>query len=152
MEQLATGVTITPAIAELLQTILRKYNTKVTNKQIFLPENLSGIDWKKTNEEQLEGLDDELITGFNGEAFDIGIGDVFRTLDTIENVIKQYHKLVRELAPHLRGSSTLETCHNIRTWCCDKIKYAYDTTRYEEFRTPARLWNDRFMRIDSDAM
>ncbi|HNV96399.1 MAG TPA: hypothetical protein PKG63_07995 [Bacteroidales bacterium] len=76
MEQLATGVTITPGIAELLQTILRKYNTKVTNKQIFLPENLSGIEWMDNIEEFLEPNEDEIITGFTGKTFTIGPGDV----------------------------------------------------------------------------
>jgi len=150
LEQLATGVTITPAIAELLQTILRKYNTKVTDKQIFLPENLSGIDWT----DDLEGIQhdnqEEIITGFTGTTFTIGPGDVFRTLDTIENVIKQYHPQVRKLAPKLRGSTTLQTCHNIWKWCHDNIKYAYDTPGYEELRTPARSWNDRFTGIDCD--
>jgi len=149
LEQLSTGAIIAPAVDELLQTILRKYNTKVSNGQLFISENLSGINWHNEIED-LEDISGELITVFSGKTFTIGPGDVFKTLDTIEMVIRKYHIQVKELAPRLKGNSTLETCQKIWSWCRKNIKYAYDTPGYEELRTPARSWNDRFRGVDCD--
>ena len=58
-----------------------KYNTKIVNDQIFLPENLknlSGIEEFTVSEPVLAGLED--VKGYEGKTYSFGDGGVDKTV------------------------------------------------------------------------
>lgn len=121
---------------KLVHHLDNKYNTKIINNQIFLPENL-----KRSGDSDLKGLPKVQL---------LGTGDVFATLNYIERIIVRYHWQTADIAPRLRGDTLLQTARNIWTWCRTMFRYTNDTMGTEELRTPYRSWVDRHRGIDCD--
>ena len=156
LEQLSAGATIAPVTEELLQLLKHKYNTKIVNDQIFLPENLknlSGIEEFTVSEPALAGL--EVVKGYEGKTISFGDGNVDKTVADAWKIIHRYHYQVRNLAKKLKGKTLLESAYNIWKFSnrIDKgghINYHNDDPGVEQLRTPARTWHDRVKGLDCD--
>lgn len=77
-------------------------------------------------------------------------GGLPETLEAIKKAIHNYNFQVKALAKHLKADSLEQSCFNIWHFCIKNIAYKLDKAGFEEIRTPARSWKDRFEGIDCD--
>jgi hypothetical protein len=72
------------------------------------------------------------------------------TLKSIPLVIQKYHHQVRKLARHLYTGNYKQDAFNAWHFAVTNIRFKNDTYGFEELRSPARSWRDRFTGIDCD--
>jgi len=92
---------------------------------------------------------DHLINKGNGTYNLTGKG-FDETLKNLPQVVLKYKSQVTKLAKHLYSSNYKQACFNIWHFLTKNIKYKIDKPGYEEMRSPARAWHDRFTGIDCD--
>jgi hypothetical protein len=72
------------------------------------------------------------------------------TLKSIPEVIQKYHYQVRKLARHLYTGNYKQDAFHVWHFLTTNIKFKNDAPGFEELRSPARSWRDRFTGIDCD--
>ena len=73
--------------------------------------------------------------------------------DTIVFIPKVVHETewqTKKIAALLKGKNVHETCSNIWHFVYRHIAYNKDEDGYEQIRSPARAWHDRFQGVDCD--
>lgn len=76
--------------------------------------------------------------------------NVYHTVAFIPKVVNETLDQTKQLAEQLRTNNTYETCKNIWHFVYEHINYKKDATGYEQIRSPARAWHDRFTGVDCD--
>lgn len=76
--------------------------------------------------------------------------NVYHTVDFIPKVVNETRYQTKELASLLKANNTYETCKNIWHFVYEHINYKKDAEGYEQIRSPARAWHDRFSGVDCD--
>lgn len=76
--------------------------------------------------------------------------EVGYTVKSMQNIVRATHTDMAKLAQVLKGKTITQTCSNIFNFVYQHIQYTKDRTGYEEIRTPARVWADRFHGVDCD--
>ncbi|MFM2224265.1 MAG: hypothetical protein RJA07_467 [Bacteroidota bacterium] len=74
-------------------------------------------------------------------------------IDTIVFIPKVVHETqwqTKKIAALLQGKNVHETCSNIWHFVYQHIAYNKDEDGYEQIRSPARAWHDRFKGVDCD--
>jgi len=72
------------------------------------------------------------------------------TVAFIPKVVQETLNQTEAIARKLKGSSVYETCSNIWHFVYGHINYKKDQEGYEQIRSPARVWRDRFSGVDCD--
>jgi hypothetical protein len=76
--------------------------------------------------------------------------NVTHTVSFIPKVVSETLNQTEAIARRLKGSSVYETCSNIWHFVYQHINYKKDEEGYEQIRSPARSWHDRFQGVDCD--
>ena len=76
--------------------------------------------------------------------------NVYHTVAFIPKVVNETLDQTKQLAEQLKANSTYESCKNIWHFVYEHINYKKDATGYEQIRSPARAWHDRFTGVDCD--
>lgn len=76
--------------------------------------------------------------------------NVYDTVAFIPKVVNETLYQTKQLAEHLKANNTYETCKNIWQFVFEHINYKKDAAGYEQIRSPARAWHDRFSGVDCD--
>lgn len=76
--------------------------------------------------------------------------NVYHTVAFIPKVVNETLDQTKQLAEQLKANNTYETCKNIWHFVYEYINYKKDATGYEQIRSPARAWHDRFTGVDCD--
>ncbi|HRI21081.1 MAG TPA: hypothetical protein PLA68_09000, partial [Panacibacter sp.] len=76
--------------------------------------------------------------------------NVYHTVAFIPKVVNETLDQTKQLAELLKANNTYETCKNIWQFVYEHINYKKDATGYEQIRSPARAWHDRFTGVDCD--
>lgn len=72
------------------------------------------------------------------------------TVQFIPQVVRATLFQTKNIAPLLKGRDVYETCKNIWHFLYEHVKYRKDEDGFEQIRSPARLWHDRFLGVDCD--
>lgn len=76
--------------------------------------------------------------------------DVSHTVAFIPKVVHQTLTHTSRIAALLKGKDLEDTCRNIWEFVYRHIAYKKDDAGYEQVRSPARAWHDRFRGVDCD--
>lgn len=76
--------------------------------------------------------------------------NVYHTVAFIPKVVNETLLDTKKLAAILKGATLYKTCSNIWQFVYDHIAYKKDEDGYEQIRSPARAWHDRFRGVDCD--
>lgn len=76
--------------------------------------------------------------------------NVYHTVAFIPKVVNETLPDTKKLAAVLKGATVYKTCSNIWQFVYDHIAYKKDEDGYEQIRSPARAWHDRFRGVDCD--
>ena len=76
--------------------------------------------------------------------------NVYHTVAFILKVVNKTLEHTKQIAALLKGSNTYDTCKNIWQFVYGHIAYKKDAEGYEQIRSPARVWHDRFTGVDCD--
>lgn len=76
--------------------------------------------------------------------------NVYHTVAFIPKVVNETLDQTKQLAEQLKINNTYETCKNIWHFVYEHINYKKDATGYEQIRSPARAWHDRYTGVDCD--
>ncbi len=76
--------------------------------------------------------------------------NVYHTVAFIPKVVQETLSHTNKLAATLKGNSIYETCSNIWRFVYNHIAYKKDRDGYEQIRSPARAWHERFTGVDCD--
>ena len=76
--------------------------------------------------------------------------NVYHTVAFIPKVVNETLDQTKQLAEQLKANSTYESCKNIWHFVYEHINYKKDLAGYEQIRSPARAWHDRFTGVDCD--
>lgn len=76
--------------------------------------------------------------------------NVYHTVDFIPKVVHETLDHTEAIARKLKGNSHYQTCANIWHFVYKHINYKKDREGYEQIRSPARTWKDRFSGVDCD--
>ena len=76
--------------------------------------------------------------------------NVYHTVAFIPKVVQETLSHTNKIAATLKGNSIYETCSNIWRFVYNHIAYKKDKDGYEQIRSPARAWHDRFTGVDCD--
>lgn len=76
--------------------------------------------------------------------------NVYHTVAFIPKVVNETLQHTKQIAALLKGSNTYDTCKNIWQFVYGHIAYKKDAEGYEQIRSPARAWHDRFTGVDCD--
>lgn len=76
--------------------------------------------------------------------------NVYHTVEFIPKVVNETLNQTAGIAKELRGKNLYETCGNIWRFVYGHIAYKKDADGYEQIRSPARAWHDRFSGVDCD--
>ncbi len=76
--------------------------------------------------------------------------NVYHTVAFIPKVVNETLEHTKKIAALLKASTTYETCKNIWQFVYGHIAYKKDAEGYEQIRSPARAWHDRFTGVDCD--
>lgn len=76
--------------------------------------------------------------------------NVYHTVAFIPKVVSETLLDTKKLAEILKGATVFKTCSNIWQFVYDHIAYKKDEDGYEQIRSPARAWHDRFRGVDCD--
>ncbi len=76
--------------------------------------------------------------------------NVYHTVAFIPKVVNETLHHTKQIAALLKASNTYETCKNIWQFVYGHIAYKKDAEGYEQIRSPARAWHDRFTGVDCD--
>jgi len=76
--------------------------------------------------------------------------NVQHTVDFIPRVVMATLGHTRSLAEAMRGNTLEATCRNIWHFIYKHINYKKDAEGFEQIRSPARAWRDRFDGVDCD--
>ena len=76
--------------------------------------------------------------------------NVYHTVAFIPKVVNETLAHTKNIATLLKGSNTYNTCSNIWEFVYGHIAYKKDAEGYEQIRSPARAWHDRFTGVDCD--
>jgi len=76
--------------------------------------------------------------------------NVYHTVAFIPKVVNETLFQTKELANQLSRNNIYETCKNIWHFVYQHINYKKDAPGYEQIRSPARAWHDRFTGVDCD--
>ena len=76
--------------------------------------------------------------------------NVYHTVAFIPKVVNETLDQTKQLAELLKSNNTYETCKNIWHFVYEHINYKKDATGYEQIRSPARAWHDRYTGVDCD--
>lgn len=94
---------------------------------------------------------DHLFTSADGDNTTIRPNaNVYDTVAFIPKVVNETLYQTKQLAEHLKANNTYETCKNIWQFVFEHINYKKDAPGYEQIRSPARAWHDRFSGVDCD--
>lgn len=72
------------------------------------------------------------------------------TILFIPKVVNETKWQTKKIAALLKGKNAYETCSNIWHFVYQHITYNKDEDGYEQIRSPARAWHDRFKGVDCD--
>ncbi len=75
---------------------------------------------------------------------------VYDTVTFIPKVVHSTLQHTQKLAVQLKAATVQETCGNIWQFVYNHIAYKKDKDGYEQIRSPARAWADRFSGVDCD--
>ncbi len=76
--------------------------------------------------------------------------NVYHTVAFIPKVVQETLYQTKALAEQLNQNNIYETCKIIWHFVYEHINYKKDATGYEQIRSPARAWHDRFNGVDCD--
>jgi hypothetical protein len=76
--------------------------------------------------------------------------DVQHTVAFIPQVVKSTLSHTSAISTTLLGNTITDTCSNIWHFVYQHIAYKKDQAGYEQIRSPARTWHDRFTGVDCD--
>ncbi|MGF2410754.1 hypothetical protein [Ferruginibacter sp.] len=76
--------------------------------------------------------------------------NVYHTVAFIPKVVNETLYQTKALANQLNRNNIYETCKNIWHFVYQHINYKKDAPGYEQIRSPARAWHDRFTGVDCD--
>jgi len=76
--------------------------------------------------------------------------NVSHTVAFIPKVVNETLDHTKQIAERLKGDSVYDTCSNIWHFVYQHIRYRKDQEGYEQIRSPARAWHDRFNGVDCD--
>jgi hypothetical protein len=76
--------------------------------------------------------------------------NVDHTVAFIPKVVSETLYQTKDIAKRLKGSNVYDTCSNIWHFVYGHINYKKDQEGYEQIRSPARVWKDRFSGVDCD--
>ena len=76
--------------------------------------------------------------------------NVYHTVAFIPKVVQETLWHTEEISKHLKRDNTYETCKNIWHFVYGHIAYKKDADGYEQIRSPARAWHDRYKGVDCD--
>ena len=76
--------------------------------------------------------------------------NVYHTVAFIPTVVQETLSHTKKIAATLKGNCIYETCSNIWQFVYKHIAYKKDKDGYEQIRSPARAWHDRFTGVDCD--
>ena len=76
--------------------------------------------------------------------------NVYDTVAFIPKVVGETLSQTERLAAMLKGDTIFSTCRNIWEFVYKHIAYKKDKDGYEQIRSPARAWHDRFSGVDCD--
>ena len=76
--------------------------------------------------------------------------NVTHTVGFIPKVVQETLNQTKGIAGRLKGNSVYETCANIWHFVYQHINYKKDKEGFEQIRSPARSWRDRFNGVDCD--
>ncbi len=76
--------------------------------------------------------------------------NVYHTVAFIPKVVNETLDQTKQLSEQLKANNIYETCKNIWHFVYEHINYKKDTTGYEQIRSPARAWHDRYTGVDCD--
>jgi hypothetical protein len=79
-----------------------------------------------------------------------GNADVNDTVAFIPKVVQETLDQTKPISKKLKGNSVYDTCSNIWQFVYQHINYKKDQEGYEQIRSPARVWKDRFSGVDCD--
>ncbi|BDD04420.1 transglutaminase-like domain-containing protein [Aureibacter tunicatorum] len=77
-------------------------------------------------------------------------GDVYKTLDYIENIARKERESLILLSARLKGRNVKETCRNIWNFVYHHIQYKPDNPLREQLHSPQRIWDKRVEGVDCD--
>jgi hypothetical protein len=77
-----------------------------------------------------------------------GNADVNDTVAFIPKVVHETLDQTKDISKKLKGSNVYGTCSNIWHFVYHHINYKKDQEGYEQIRSPARVWKDRFSGVD----
>ena len=76
--------------------------------------------------------------------------NVYHTVAFIPKVVNETLEHTKKIAQLLKANTTYETCNNVWDFVYRHIAYKKDAEGYEQIRSPARAWHDRFKGVDCD--
>src|SRR5215213_763523 len=76
--------------------------------------------------------------------------DVSDTVAFIPKVVHETLNQTEAISRKLKASNVYETCSRIWHFVYQHINYKKDQEGYEQIRSPARAWKDRFSGVDCD--
>ena len=76
--------------------------------------------------------------------------NVYHTVAFIPKVVNETLNQTKKIAEQLKANTLNETCSNIWHFVYRHIAYKKDADGYEQIRSPARAWHDRFKGVDCD--
>ena len=76
--------------------------------------------------------------------------NVYHTVAFIPKVVSETLLDTKKLAAVLKGATIYKSCSNIWQFVYGHIAYKKDEDGYEQIRSPARAWHDRFRGVDCD--
>jgi hypothetical protein len=76
--------------------------------------------------------------------------NVYHTVAFIPKVVNETLFQTKKIAEQLKANTLNETCSNIWHFVYRHIAYKKDADGYEQIRSPARAWHDRFKGVDCD--
>ncbi len=76
--------------------------------------------------------------------------NVYHTVAFIPKVVQETLYQTKALSELLKANNIYETCKNIWHFVYEHINYKKDQPGYEQIRSPARAWHDRFNGVDCD--
>jgi len=76
--------------------------------------------------------------------------NVYHTVALIPKVVNETLHHTKKIAEQLKAKTLNETCSNVWHFVYRHIAYKKDADGYEQIRSPARAWHDRFKGVDCD--
>jgi hypothetical protein len=77
-------------------------------------------------------------------------GDVFQTLDLMQEIVSKTLNQTEKIAQVLKGNSIVATAENVWNFLYDHVQYKLDDPGVEQLRSPNRVWADRKTGVDCD--